>query len=139
MGEVLIAEGTNYAFVMRGNQVILRIRGKPDRLLGWHTKLANRTKVYMSPRNRVGIKGHGDYFEKFEGFAIGEALLDFLKENLFDEVHLKIGQRETLVSPMDAWWTHGEKYHKKGYEPQVVLPEAYMERKLKTLQEIMSA
>lgn len=104
------------------------------------TKTADGKKIYISPRNRIGKgkKGKGHYFEKFMGYAVAESVLEFLKRNMFDQIHLRItGGRETLISDLDVWFQKGHKYHKKPYEPQIVLPEKFMQKKTLTLSQLM--
>jgi len=111
-------------------------RGK---IVGWITKTMEKKKAYVSPRNRMGItpSGKGHYFEMFHGFGIGKFLLEFLKENKIDEVHLRIGKRETLISDLNDWEKHGIEYQRLPYEKQIILPEKYMRKIVIPLSQIV--
>lgn len=119
-------------FTIRGSQLRLG-----DRRIGWITKTMNGKKAYVSPRNRIGKKGHGHYFENFKGFGIAVSVLEFLKRNMFDEVHLRIGKRETLISQLSDWENHGIPYRRKPFEEQIILPERFMDKKFLPLSEVM--
>jgi len=115
-------------FELKGNQVWIG-----DRRVGWITTTMEGKKVFVSPRKR---KQH--YFRKFKGFGLSVELLEFLKRNQFDEVHLRIGKRVTLISPLAYWDIYGVDYHKKPeFEAQKILPEKHMKSKQLTLSEIM--
>lgn len=114
-------------FELLGNQV--RLDG---RRIGWVSRLQNGKKVFISPRKRGP-----HYFRIYRGFGIAKDVLDFLQRNLFDEIHLRFGKRETLVSSLENWFAHAIPYHKKGFEPQLILPKKYMEKKMLSLSEIM--
>ena len=115
-------------FDVKGNQVWLG-----DRRIGWITTTMEGKKVFVSPRQR---RKH--YFRKFRGYGLSVEVLKFLKRNQFDEVHLRIGKRLTLISKLTYWDIYGIDYHKKPeFEPQKILPEKFMESKMLTLSEIM--
>ena len=121
------------SFIIKNSHVWL-----DGRHIGWITKTANGKKVYVSPRNRLGItkQGVGHYFEMFKGFGLAKSVLEFLKRNGFDEVHLAIGKREMLISSLDMWETHGRPYRKPPFEEQVILPESFMTKQWLTLAEV---
>ncbi|MBA7491661.1 hypothetical protein ES702_02209 [subsurface metagenome] len=116
------------SFTLKRNQIWL-----DDRMLGWITTTMDGKKVFVSPRNR-----QHHYFRKHGGFGLSEDVLEFLRRNLFDEVHLRIGKRETLISKLSYWNIYGIKYHKKPeFEPQIILPEKHMKKKMLSLSEVM--
>jgi len=114
-------------FELKGKQVWIG-----NRKAGWITTTMEGKKVFVSPRKR---KQH--YFRKFKGFGLSVELLEFLKRNKFDEVHLRIGKRQTLISPLAYWDIYGIDYHIEPYEPQKILPEIHMKSKQLTLSEVM--
>lgn len=115
------------SFELKRNQVWIG-----DRRVGWITTTMEGKKVFVSPRKR---RQH--YFRKFRGYGLSVEILEFLKRNQFDEVHLRIGKRLTLISKLAYWDIYGIDYHKKEFEPQKILPEKYMERKQLSLSEVM--
>lgn len=115
------------SFTLKGPQIWLE-----DRMVGWITTTMDGKKVFVSPRQR---RKH--YFRKHGGFGLSEGVLEFLRRNLFDEVHLRIGKRETLISKLSYWSIYGIKYRAREYEPQVILPEKHMTKKLLSLSEVM--
>lgn len=126
-----------HEFIMHGNQLIL-----DGRKIGWITRLANGKKIFVSPRNRMGKdhKGRGHYFNVFSGFGLAVSVFEFLKRNQFDEIHLKIGQAETLITSLDVWEKHGIPYQRKPlFEAQLILPEKHMTKVRKSLSELLSS
>lgn len=112
---------------MHGNQV--RLDG---RRIGWITRTMDEKRVFISPRNRPE-----HFFRIFKGWALSRDVLNFLEQNNFDEVHLRIGKRETLISSLSIWREHGIPYQKLPFEPQIVLPETFMTKKMLSLSEVM--
>ena len=114
-------------FELKGNQVWIG-----DRRVGWITTTMDGKKVFVSARK----KSH--YFRMFEGYAIARSVLEFLQRNQFDEIQLRFGKREMLVSSLHVWFKQGQPYHKKTeFEPQLVLNKKYMKRKVLMLSEVM--
>jgi len=115
-------------FELKGNQVWIG-----DRRVGWITTTMDGKKVFVSPRNR---RRH--YFRKFKGYGLSVAVLKFLKRNLIDEVHLRIGKRTTLISKLPYWDIYGIPYWKKpDFESQKILPEKHMKKIELTLSQIL--
>jgi len=114
-------------FELKGKQVWIG-----QRKVGWITTNMDGKKVFVSPRKR---KQH--YFLKFHGFGLSVEVLEFLKRNQFDEVHLHIGKRQVLISKLSYWDIYGLKYYKEGFEPQKILPERFMTSKQTTLSGLM--
>jgi hypothetical protein len=92
-------------FEVKGNRVFLN--GKE---IGYMTTTMNGKKAYISPRNRPK-----HFFRNFGGFGIAKNVLELLKTNGFQEVHLRIGMRETLISSIELWDAHGIPYHHPQY------------------------
>ena len=67
--------------------------------------------------------------EIFQSYGIAESVLEILEKNEFDEIHLKIGERETLISKVSDWKKKGFEYHKPPFERQWMLREKDMTRK----------
>jgi hypothetical protein len=127
MGERTGGKVVEDVFEVKGNRVFLN-----SKEIGWMTTTMNGKKAYISPRNRPQ-----HYFRIFEGWGLSRDVLEFLKQNRFNEVHLRIGLRETLISKIEDWDEHGIPYHRPPYEPQLVLPEKFMEKKVIPLSEVM--
>ena len=67
--------------------------------------------------------------EIFQSYGIAESVLEFLEKNEFDEVHLKIGERETLISKVSDWRQKGFPYKHADFENQWMLREKDMNKK----------
>lgn len=121
------------SFVLHGNQLHL-----DGRRIGWITRTMNGKRVYVSPRNRMGITktGKGHFMEIFQSYGIANSVLKFLERNQIDEVHLRIGKSETLISKVSDWREKGFLYHRPPYEEQIMLKEEDMTRKILTLAEL---
>jgi hypothetical protein len=113
-------------FTLKGKRVWVG-----DRLVGWTTVIDDK-KVFVSPRK----KSH--YFRIYKGWGLSVEVLEFLKRNKFDEVHLRIGRRQTLISKLPHWDIYGIPYHKEGFEPQKILAEKHMEKTQLTLSQVTS-
>lgn len=114
------------SFTLKGKQIWLE-----DRMLGWITTTMDGKKVFVSPRK----KSH--YFRNFKGYGVSEQLLEFLEQNLFDQIHLRIGKRKTLISNLTGWREHGQPYRHQKFEAQIILPEKHMKKKMLSLSEVM--
>lgn len=115
------------SFTLKRNQVWLG-----DRRVGWITTTMDGKKVFVSPRNR-----QKHFFRDLSGWGLSKEVLEFLRRNLFDEVHLRIGKRETLISELALWDIYGIDYQREPYEPQKILPEKHMTKKMLSLSEVM--
>lgn len=98
----------------------------------------NGKKVYVSPRNRMGITkdGSGHFFCMFQGYGLAVSVFEFLKRNGFDEIHLRIGKAETLISSLDDWEQWAIPYRREPYEEQLILPEKHMRKEMLSLAEL---
>ena len=115
------------SFEMKGNQ--LRLDG---RRIGWITTSMDKKRIYVTARNR---RNH--FFRIHQGWGLAVAVLNFLKENNFAEVHIRIGKRVTLISNLEDWFSHGIKVHYEPYEEQLVLPEKHMRKHTLTLGQVL--
>ena len=127
MSKTKRVDGLNVSFRIVGSFVFLE-----DRNIGSITRSMDGKKVFVSHRKRSV-----HFFRKFKGWGLSQELLEFLRRNKFDQVHLRIGQRETLISNVDDWLQHGKHYHKTPFEPQLVLAEKHMTQELLQLSQIM--
>lgn len=99
----------------KGNQVFL---GK--RKVGWLTLLRGKVRVFISPRKR------GEhFFRMFKGWGISEELLGLLENNEFVQIQIRIKGEPTLCADVKLWRAKGIPYHKRGFEPQIILPEKH--------------
>lgn len=114
------------SFELRGGQIHL-----DGRKIGYKTKLANGELTFVSPRKRST-----HYFRIFKGWGISKEVLQYLKDEGFTRIHLRTSKIETLMSTLDAWFRHGIPYQREPYEPQVILPEIYFQKKLLTISDI---
>jgi len=115
------------SFTLKGPQIWLG-----DRRVGKITTSMEGKKVFISYRDR-----QHHFFRKYSGFGIAEALLDFLEDNQFNEIHIRIGKRETLISNLTEWREHGRPYKHQNFEAQIILPEKHMTKKMLSLSEVM--
>lgn len=101
--------------------------------------MADGRKVYVSPRNRSGIRSdsRGHYFEAYRGYGLAKSVLEWLRINGFSEVHLKINDGERLISTLDDWDRFGIDYWKQpDYEPQIILQEKFMTKHVLSLAQL---
>jgi len=115
------------SFEIVGNQ--LRLDG---RRIGWITKLANGKRVFISPRSRAR-----HYMRIFEGWGIAKKVLNFLQQNDFDQIHIRLHKAVVLMSELDDWLEYGINGQYHPFEAQVFLPEKYFRCKQTTLAELM--
>jgi len=111
---------------IRGNRVYL-----DGKFVGWTAKTFEGKKAYISPRSR---RKH--FFRKYRGWGISERLLALLILNGYDEIHIRLGERTTLISQIEDWRRHGIPYHHPDFDPQIILPEKYMKKHSLTLSEL---
>lgn len=126
MGELAGEKLTEDVFEVKDNRVFLN-----GIEIGLMTRMDGK-KVYVSLRNR---RKH--FFHKYQGFAIAKKILLLLKANGFNEIQLRIGKAETLISNIETWEAQGISYRHPQYEEQVVLPETFMEKKTLSLSQLM--
>ncbi|RLG99982.1 hypothetical protein DRO19_00775 [Candidatus Bathyarchaeota archaeon] len=103
---------------IRGNKVFL-----DGKLIGWTVKTMEGKKAYVTPRSRTH-----HFFRNYQGWGIAQKLLGLLILNGYDEIHIRIGERETLISDVRDWQKHGIFYEHSAFEPQIILPEKYMRK-----------
>lgn len=103
-----------------------------ERKVGWLTKTAEGTKIFVSPRIRST-----HFFRNFQGWGISKEVYAYLRLVGVEEIHLKIGRAVTLISTIDNWEKHSVPYQREPYESQLILPEMYMEKQELTLSQLM--
>jgi len=114
------------ALEIRGNKVLL-----DGRVIGWTVKTMEGKKAYVTPRSR-----YEHFFRNYQGWGISRKLLGLLILNGYEEIHIRIGKRETLISDIRDWQKHGIFYEHPAFEPQIILPEKYMRRHLLSLSDL---
>ena len=114
------------ALEIRGNKVLL-----DGRVIGWTIKTMEGKKAYVTPRSR-----YEHFFRNYQGWGISRKLLGLLILNGYEEIHIRIGKRETLISDIRDWQKHGIFYEHPAFEPQIILPEKYMRRHLLSLSDL---
>lgn len=122
------------SFELRRNQVYL-----DGRHIGWTARMADGRRVYVSPRNRMGITkdGRGHRMEMYEGYGLAKSVLQWLRANGFSEIHLKISEGTRLISTLDDWDKFGIDYWKRSeFEPQVILQERFMTKRVLSLAQL---
>ena len=101
------------------------------KFIGWTAKTFEGKKAYISPRVR-----EKHFFRKFQGWGIAQKLLGLLILNGYEEIHIRLGKRETLISDINDWRKHGIFYKHPAFEPQIILPEKYMRKHTLTLSDL---
>lgn len=114
-------------FELHGNQ--LRLDG---RRIGWVTRLASGERVFISPRRRSV-----HYMRIYRGWGLSKQVLEFLQDNGFTQIQLRIHKRETLISNIEDWKEHGIEAQYHGFEKQVFLPEKWFKKRQLMLSEIL--
>ena len=111
---------------MHGGQILL-----DGRRIGWITSTADGKRIFKSPRRRIP-----HFFRIFSGWGLSEQWLQYLEKNNFEEIHLQISDRETLVSQLKDWRIHGIPYQKSPFEEQIILPEKYFTKHMLSLSQL---
>jgi len=108
-------------YEIKGNRVFM-----DGRMLGWFTRIDGR-RVYVSPRQELPHK-----MRIYRGWGVSKELLEWLKEEGFEEVQLRVGKARVLSTTVQHYLDKGIPDQYQTFEVQLFLAESgnFKEHKL---------